>query len=116
MDLKQVDIRTSHRYLAKGSVSRKDFDEHLQGLPDLSEQADFIDYETMFREEQERVAQEFEAEAAAEAAAAMEAAAGVEVPEIPAGPQMATVAPAEVAPSAVAQVPTVPKSMPPSES
>lgn len=114
MDLKTVDVRTAHRYVAKGAAEAKRYEEHLKSLPDLTDESDFVDYETMFREEQERVAQETEAEAAAEAAA-VEAAAIVEIPEPPPGPQKATVAPADVAPSAVAQVPTAPKSTPPGE-
>lgn len=108
MDLKKVDVRTAHRYVAKGKLTQKEYEAHLASLPDLAEESDSVDYESMFREEQEKAAQETQAEAEAEAAQEAAAVAAAPIPVDP-GPQKATVAPAEVAPSAVAQVLTTPK-------
>lgn len=116
VDLAKLDVRTVQRYLAKGVVTRKEYDVFLASLPDASAESEHVDYETQFKEEaieaeaQRRVEEELER--------AVEARAVVE-PEILQGTPgktapPATVAPAEVAPSAVAHVPTAPKTPTPS--
>ena len=52
MDPSKLDVRTVQRYLKKGQVDREAFDQHLQSLPDLAEDATFVDYESQFAEEQ----------------------------------------------------------------
>ncbi|MCA9553479.1 MAG: hypothetical protein KC933_25805, partial [Myxococcales bacterium] len=68
-DTRKMDVRTVHRYLHKGLATSADYEQHLSALPDLAEQAEFIDYEAQFREEEaRRLAEEARAEAAAAAA------------------------------------------------
>lgn len=57
MDVRKLDVRTVQRYLKKGQVDREAFEQHLADLPDLAEEAAFVDYETQFAEEQRRDAE-----------------------------------------------------------
>jgi hypothetical protein len=103
---RKMDVRTVHRYLHKGLATSADYDQHLAGLPDLAEQAEFIDYETQFREEEaRRLAEEARAEALAAAAPPPAPAVTAAYAHSGHGAPPATVAPASVAPSAVASVP-----------
>ncbi len=51
LDLDKIDVRVAHRYIQKDLLAQADFDKYLAELPDLSDQVDVRDYETIFREE-----------------------------------------------------------------
>ena len=57
MDPRKIDVRTVQRYLKKGQVDRAALEKHLVDLPDLSEEAAFVDYEAQFAEEQSKDAE-----------------------------------------------------------
>lgn len=79
IDRKLLDKRVSSRYLARGRLDEKEYERHLEGLPDLAQQAvpvesdldgdDFDDDEDNLEEEGED-----EGAVAAEAAAPADAA------------------------------------------
>jgi hypothetical protein len=59
MDLEKLDVRTRHRYLRKGVIAQKDLEQYLHSLPDAGDNADFVDYERYFAE-QDRIEREAE--------------------------------------------------------
>ena len=44
-DPRQLDVRTVHRYIQKGALTRQAFEAALAELPDLQAEAEFVDYE-----------------------------------------------------------------------
>lgn len=66
----KLDTRTVERHIAAGRLSRADYDKHLESLPDLAEEAEFIDYAQQFREEAQQEAAEAQAAEANDAAPA----------------------------------------------
>src|SRR5690242_15916382 len=54
VDLEKLDLRVRNRYLRKGLINQKEVDQYLESVPDVSENAEFIDYEDLFQE-QDRV-------------------------------------------------------------
>ncbi len=52
-----MDVRTIQRYLKKGRLDRAALDKHLESLPDLTDEATFVDYEAQFAEEQRKDAE-----------------------------------------------------------
>jgi len=66
----KLDTRTVERHIAAGRLSRADYDKHLESLPDLAEEAEFIDYAQQFREEAQQEAAEAQAAEARDAAPA----------------------------------------------
>ena len=57
MDARKLDVRTVQRYLKKGQVDREALEKHLSELPDLADEASFVDYDSQFAEEQRRDAE-----------------------------------------------------------
>lgn len=51
-DLRHLDVRVVERYLAKGKITRADYEQFLSGLPDLSEEAEEVDYEGLLQKEE----------------------------------------------------------------
>ncbi|MGF1509995.1 MAG: hypothetical protein ACFB9M_10895 [Myxococcota bacterium] len=51
-DPRQLDVRTVHRYIAKGLLAREEYDRSLAALPDLEGEAEFLNYETQFASEE----------------------------------------------------------------
>ncbi|MEQ8276145.1 MAG: hypothetical protein RMA76_24265 [Deltaproteobacteria bacterium] len=68
----KLDTRTVERHIAAGRLSRADYDKHLASLPDLAEEAEFVDYAQQFREEAQQEQAEAQAAEAGEAAPAAE--------------------------------------------
>ncbi len=87
IDPVKLDVRTVERHIAAGRLERADYDKYLENLPDLAEEAEYVDYATTFREEERQAAAEAEAEAqAAESAPAeAEAAPAAPAPVTPSG-------------------------------
>ncbi|MCK6552510.1 hypothetical protein L6R52_42170, partial [Myxococcota bacterium] len=51
MDIEKLDLRTRERYLRKGIISQKDVDTYLESLHDSAENADMVDYDRVFAEQ-----------------------------------------------------------------
>src|SRR5262249_32746612 len=51
-DLEKLDLRTRSRYLRKGILAQKDVDQHLDSLRDVVENAEWIDYDRRFQEQE----------------------------------------------------------------
>lgn len=80
-DLDKVDVRTVHRKIQKGVLSQEEYDKYLSSLPDLEQEAEFVDYETQFARE---AAEEAEAKKNEEEQASSEAAAQAQAAPPPA--------------------------------
>ncbi|MCC7384778.1 MAG: hypothetical protein IT384_23210 [Deltaproteobacteria bacterium] len=46
-----MDVRIRDRYVQKGKLTRADVEKHLKELPDVTSNAELIDYETVLAEE-----------------------------------------------------------------
>lgn len=55
-DARHLDVRTYQRYLKKGVLTKEAYEASLSALPDLSEQAEFLDYNAQFQAEAEEEA------------------------------------------------------------
>lgn len=51
-ELHQLDIRVVERYLAKGRITRDQYNQYLAGLPDLAEASETVDYESLLEKEE----------------------------------------------------------------
>jgi hypothetical protein len=47
-----MDVRIRERYLRKGTISTADVEKYLKDLPDVTTNAEMIDYMKMFEDEQ----------------------------------------------------------------
>lgn len=63
-DPNHLDTRTFQRYLDKGLLTKEGYQAHLDALPDLSEQGEFVDYSAQFQAEEAQAAEESPAEEA----------------------------------------------------
>jgi hypothetical protein len=43
IDPKLLDLRVAQRYLRKGLLGEKDYEQHIQNLPDLTDQAALVE-------------------------------------------------------------------------
>ena len=77
----KYDSRVRARYVAEEKLSREDVDSYLKGLPDLAENAEWVDYEAQFASESAEGGAD--ADAAAEGAATDGAAEAAVSPEAP---------------------------------
>lgn len=52
VDIRKLDSRTVERYIAKGRVSREEYEQYLAALPDLAEEAEEVDYDGLLEKEE----------------------------------------------------------------
>ncbi len=57
LDMEMMDVRTFQRHISKGEITHKEFQDHLDSLPDLTDSADRIDYDKIFLAEESSRAQ-----------------------------------------------------------